>query len=97
MSYHFHAEAEAEHLENVAYYETQQPGLGASYLAEFESALERVCEAPNRYSIEREPDIRRIRLRRFPYTVLFRESDGRVQVLAVAHYRRRPMYWLSRR
>ena len=96
MSYGFHPDAEAEHLETVAYYETQQAGLGASYLAEFESVLERVCEAPNRYSIERKPDIRRIRLSRFPFTVLFRESGGTVQVLAVAHHHRRPSYWLSR-
>ena len=96
MSYQFHPDSEAEHLETVAYYETRQPGLGASYLADFESVLERACEAPNRYSIERKPDIRRIGLRRFPFTVLFREFEGTVQVLAVAHHRRRPSYWLSR-
>jgi len=96
VSYQFHPEAEAEHLEMVAYYETQQPGLGASYLAEFESVLERVCEAPSRYPIERQPDIRRISLQRFPFTVFFRESGGTVQVLAVAHHRRRPAYWLRR-
>ena len=96
MSYHFHPEAESEHLETVAYYETRQAGLGASYLAEFESVMEGVCEAPNRYPIERSPDIRRISLRRFPFTVLFRESEGTVQVLAVAHHHRRPSYWLQR-
>ena len=96
MNYGFHPEAEAEHLETVAYYETQQAGLGASYLAEFESVLERVCEAPTRYSIERKPDIRRVGLSRFPFTILFRESEGTVQVLAVAHHHRRPSYWLSR-
>ena len=96
MSYQFHPEAEVEHLETVAYYEDRQPGLGASYLAEFASALERVCQAPSRYPVDRQPDIRRIRLRRFPFTILFRESEGTVQVLAVAHHRRRPLYWLSR-
>jgi hypothetical protein len=96
VTYQFHPDAEAEHLESVAYYEERQPGLGASYLAEFESTLELVCEAPGRYPIEPRPDIRRIRLRRFPFTVLFRESGGMVQVLAVAHHRRRPLYWLGR-
>ena len=96
MSYQFHPAAEAEHLETIAYYETQQPGLGESYLSEFESVLERVCEATNRYPMARKPDIRRIRLRRFPFTVLVRESEGMVQVLAVAHHHRRPMYWLGR-
>jgi hypothetical protein len=96
VNYQFHPEAEAEHLESVAYYEERQPGLGASYLAEFESALEQVCEAPDRYPIEQRPDIRRIRLPRFPFTVLFREFGGVVQVLAIAHHRRRPLYWLGR-
>ena len=44
MTYEFHPEAEAEHLETVAFYETQRAGLGASYLAEFESILELACE-----------------------------------------------------
>jgi hypothetical protein len=61
MSYQFHPDAETEHLETIAYYEAQQPGLGASYLADFELTLERVSEAPSRYPIERRPDIRRIK------------------------------------
>ncbi len=96
MIYQFHPEAQAEHLETIVYYETQRPGLGASYLAEFESILELVCEAPTRYPIELDPEIRRVILRRFPFTVLFRESQGTVQVLALAHHRRRPSYWLNR-
>ena len=96
MIYQFHPEAEAEHLETVAYYETQRAGLGASYLAEFESILELICESPTRYPVQLDPDIRRVILRRFPFTVLFRESGDTIQVLAVAHHRRRPSYWLGR-
>ena len=96
MRYQFHPAAEAEYLETIAYYETQKPGLGASYISEFESVLQRVSEFPNNYLIEREPDLRRARFRRFPFTVLFRESDGTIQVLAVAHQHRRPSYWLGR-
>ena len=35
MTYRFHPGAETEHLETIAYYETQRAGLGAQYLAEF--------------------------------------------------------------
>lgn len=52
VSYQFHPGAGAEHLEAIAYYEAQQPELGASYLAEFETVLERVYEVPSRYPIE---------------------------------------------
>ncbi len=96
MNYYFHPAAEAEHLESVAYYESKRPGLGASYLDEFESIIEPVCETPHRHPIEMQPDVRHIRMKRFPFTILFREISGDVQVLAVAHNRRRPRYWLGR-
>lgn len=96
MSYVFHPAAEAEHLESVAYFESKRPGLGASYLAEFEGTMAQACEAPHRYPLEKDSDIRRIRMNQFPYTVHFRETAGSVQVLAVAHHRRRPGYWLGR-
>ena len=96
MSYFFHPAAEAEHLETIAYFELKRPGLGATYLTEFEQVMKIVCKAPHRYPVEKEPDIRRIRMKIFPFTVLYRESSGSIQVLAVAHHRRRPQYWLGR-
>jgi toxin ParE1/3/4 len=96
MSYYFHPAAEAEHLESVAYFESKRAGLGASYLAEFERIMGTACNAPHRYPIDRESGVRRIRMNRFPFAVLFREISGTVQVLAVAHIRRRPQYWLGR-
>lgn len=96
MSYSFHPAAEAEHLETVAYYESKRPGIGALYLAEFEQVMSAVCISPLRYPVAREPDVRRIRMKKFPFTVLFRDSTHSVQVLAVAHNRRRPQYWLGR-
>lgn len=96
MNYVFHPAAEAEHLETVAYYESKKPGLGALYLAEFERVMETVCDAPQRNPIERRPDVRRTRMKHFPFAILYRESSGIIQVLSVAHYRRRPNYWLGR-
>ena len=92
MNYYFHPAAEAEHLETVAYYESKRPGLGASYLAEFENIMTGVCKSPHRYPIDKKPDIRRRRMKKFPFTVLYREISGSVQILAVAHHRHRPAY-----
>ncbi len=92
MSYYFHPAAEAEHLETVPYYESKRPGLGASYLAELEYIMEGVCDTPHRYPIERKPDVRRKKLKNFPFTILFRVVSHSVQILAVAHHRRRPTY-----
>lgn len=96
MRVSFLPEAEAEHLKQVAYYESQQPGLGASYIAEVAAALEYICEAPQRFPVARPPALRRLGLMRFPFTIFFREVADEVQVVAVAAHRRRPGYWSGR-
>ena len=96
MKVSFLPEAESEHLKQVAYYEAQQPGLGARYLAEVTTALGYIGEAPHRFSVARPPALRKLGLKRFPFTILFREMAGAVQVVAVAPHRRRPGYWIGR-
>ena len=41
--------------------------------------------------------VRRYLLRRFPYAVAYLGEVGQVVVLAVAHTRREPLYWMVRR
>jgi toxin ParE1/3/4 len=96
MNYRFHPAAEAEHLEQIAYYESREQDLGSRYRTHFLKALQNICDAPARHPIERAPNIRRRLLHAFPLTVIYREHKGEIQVLAVAHYRRRPGYWLRR-
>ena len=59
-------------------------------LQETQSNLDRVHDI----LMEITPRLRK--LKRFPFTVLYREISGSVQILAVAHQRRRPAYWLIR-
>ena len=96
MKYRFHPAAEAEHLEQIAFYESRERGLGGRYLDHFRQAIRNVCESPARFPVEQLPDIRRARVQAFPFTILYREQGDGIQVLAVAHYRRRPRYWLGR-
>lgn len=92
----FLPDAESEHLQQVAYYEGQQAGLGARYLAEVAAALEYISEAPHRFPIARPPALRKLSLKRFPFTIFFRELSGVVQIVAIAPHRRRPGYWGGR-
>ncbi len=96
MNYRFHPAAEAEHLGQIAFYESRRKGLGARYRRYFLQMMQRVCERPAQYPIERPPDIPRARLQPFPLTLIYREGNSTIQVLAVAHSRRQPGYWLSR-
>ena len=58
-----------------------------------ESAIARLPEAWPPY----EHGTRRYLLRRFPFSVVYRVEERRVLIVAVAHARRRPGYWKSRR
>jgi len=55
-----------------------------------------ICRFPGRFPVERKPDIQRGKMGNFPFNILFREISGKIQILAIAHLRRRPSYWLGR-
>jgi len=97
VSYWLHPEAAEEHKKQVAHYEGIQAGLGRRYHAEFQSVLASVCASPERSRIVLAPDIRRAMFKIFHFGLIYREVDGLVQVLAIAHHRRQPGYWVARR
>lgn len=96
MSYWLHPEAAEEHRKQVAHYEKIQAGLGRRYHTEFQNVLVSVCAAPDRLRIASAPDIRRAMFKVFHFDLVYREVDGLVQVLAIAHHRRQPGYWVAR-
>jgi toxin ParE1/3/4 len=73
--YRFHPAAEAEHLEQIAFYEGRQIGLGARYRERFLQVIGWVCAGPVRYPIVRRPDIRRVRLLTFPLAITFTANE----------------------
>lgn len=96
MTYRLHPDAALEHEEQVAYYEARHRGLGGRYHHAMLLALEVACRSPYRFKILRPPNIRKVPLRGFPFAVIYRDAGNLVQVLAVAHYRRNPNYWMKR-
>ena len=96
MTYRLHPQAADEHKRQIAYYENEQQGLGQRYHADFKYAAALACKMPQRPRIIYLPDIRGVRFKLFHFTLIYREVSGVVQVLAVAHHRRQPGYWLDR-
>jgi hypothetical protein len=41
--------------------------------------------------------LRRVRLDRFPYSIVYRRSADVLVIIALAHHRRRPAYWRGRK
>lgn len=96
MNATFHPAAEAEFLESVGYYESKVSGLGGALIEEFTVIANLIAESPQAWKIELRPDIRSTPLHRFPLSIVYREQPDGIQILAVAHQRRRPQYWLGR-
>ncbi len=96
MKYWLHPEAAEEHKKQVAHYEEIQVGLGRRYHTEFQNVLATVSASPTRSRIVLAPDIQRAMFKVFHFDLIYREVDGLVQVLAIAHHRRQPGYWVAR-
>ena len=91
-----HPDALIEAEAAVAWYAERSSRAPAAFIEEIDSAIQSILNTPKRWPIF-ESDFRRVPLFRFPYSIVYREkSDDLVQILAVAHGRRRPGYWKMR-
>lgn len=88
----FHFEAAAETAAAAAWYRERGESAGIAFLAELDHAVFQVAQAPARWPLYIE-GTRRYLFRRFPFALVYRELHGFIQIVAVAHGRRRPGYW----
>jgi plasmid stabilization system protein ParE len=95
MQFSFNPLAERELNDAAQYYELESRGLGEAFIAEVEHSCNRITEYPEAAPVVRGP-IRRRRLRRFPYALLYSVHSNAVRILAVMNLKRRPNYWVGR-
>lgn len=76
----------------------RRPRAWRAFVVEVESAINGIREAPSRWRVIEQPDIRRYVLRRFPYVVYYRWElePERITIYAVMHCSREPGYWKHR-
>lgn len=95
MKVRFLAPAQSELDDAVTWYNRQASGLGREFLDELDRAVRRTMAFPMSYP-EIEPGIRRCRLARFPYGLIYGIDGENLVVVAVAHLHRQPRYWIDR-
>ena len=89
-------EAERELIDGAIFYAEQaNVDLGFAFIAEFERSLELLVAHPALGAPWR-AKTRRLPLRRFPYSIIYRIKGDELRVIALAHQRRRPGYWSGR-
>jgi len=84
-------------VENAqAWYEERSLLAASAFLRELSIAVQRIRQTPHRYPVG-DAGTRRILLDRFPFTIYYREKSDTLNIVAVAHQKRRPGYWSGRR
>ena len=90
------AAAQADLDEAFTWYESRRNGLGNEFLRAVEVCFAAIERQPEQFAIV-DQDIRRARVRHFPYLVFFVITGEEIAVLAVMHGRRHPRRWQRRR
>lgn len=91
----FHPEALEELDSAIAWYAQRSSRAAERFLAEVKAVARTISRYPYRPP-EFEAGSRRLRLRTFPYSVVYATRTDGIEILAVAHGRRRPGYWRVR-
>ena len=91
----FHPAAAEEAEEAHEWYAARNPAAADGFREELRHAVDAVAENPNtwpRYGRR----ARRYVFPRFPFSLVYVPRGSDVEIIAVAHGKRRPGYWLSR-
>lgn len=90
-------EAEQELIEGAGFYAREADAvLGEAFVSEFERSAGLLRGHPELGAVWR-GSIRRLPLRRFPYSVVYVVAASEVRILAIAHQRRKPGFWKGRK
>ena len=96
----FEPEALADIASAARYYNKERGGLGTAFRNAVNARVLALRRFPNAGRLVEHVELslpaRQVRLRRFPYLVIYVVTDEDVRVVAVAHEKRLPAFWLNR-
>lgn len=97
MRIEFHVLVSEDLQEACDYYDQRGANLASRIQNEFREAIELIRENPRRFPFYLGgQDLRRARLKHFPYIILYREGSGWVKILIFKNERRHPRYGVDR-
>jgi toxin ParE1/3/4 len=91
----WHPLATRELFDALDFYQKRAEGLDEALLDIIEAAVSRIRRHP-RSGVSILSNIRRVSVATFPYSVVYRIEEERIFILAIAHEKRRPLYWARR-
>jgi mRNA-degrading endonuclease RelE of RelBE toxin-antitoxin system len=95
MTVRLHSDAEAELTQAVSWYDRVSRELGDRFIHNFRRAIDQILAFPNAWP-KASRRSRKIRLRGFPYGIIYQIREDTIVVIAVAQLNRKPRYWRDR-
>lgn len=95
MHLQFFDDASDEVEESRAWYQSRSESAEAAFLRELDHAVDLIQEAPSRWP-KYIAGTRRYVFPRFPYSIIYFVENDTINVVAVAHGKRKPGYWRER-
>lgn len=89
------AAARAEFLHETRYYEATRAGTGRRFRESIAVTFDRIARQPQTGAPD-EASCRRLRVKGFPFSVVYREEADEIVVYAIRPDARKPGYWRSR-
>lgn len=100
MDVRIHHRADAEIARAADWYAERSKVAARRFLDAVEQGLERMAQLPDAFPLvplaSRVLTIRRVPLHRFPYSVIYVKTARSLEVIAIAHMKQRPLYWIVR-
>jgi plasmid stabilization system protein ParE len=91
----FHQAALKEADEAANFYEKRQKGLGKRFIEALTDAINKIRSNPKLYG-KVDDNIRKSRVLRFPYGIIYRVQNEYIEIIAVIHFKKKPDYWKCR-
>ncbi len=95
MNIRFLDVASQELDDTIEFYNCERQGLGDNLYHEVKHALKSIAVFPNAWH-PMSVRIRRCRVQRFPYGLIYQVRKDELLIVAVAHLHRKPDYWKRR-
>lgn len=95
MNVKFLTPARSDVREIINYYRGRRDGLGLEFAAELRQTLMRIRHYPRAWS-PLSSRVRRCRVNRFPYSVIYEVREDVLIIAAIQHHHKEPNSWRNR-
>jgi plasmid stabilization system protein ParE len=92
----FHPAATEELLNSAAWYKERSEIAAVRFAIASDETIAKIAAAPERF-VKIDSRHRSCGVTGFPFQIVFRHEVDRIYIVAVAHAKRRPNYWQTRR